>query len=146
MVAPGIAPRPITMRRHATPSRCERHLPVVNVATGVGLLLGGEVGAPRGPRDLGPAHGLDGGDAGEGPEVGVRDPLVGGLDGLEERAGVVEAGVGAVRGLGLAEHGPRGLSRPRELTSGAKRIPALESAWVGGNEGRRTRWSRRCQA
>jgi hypothetical protein len=96
--------------------------PVLNVAAGVGLLLGGEVGAPGGPGDLGAVHGLDGDDARERPEVGVRDPLVGGLDGLEERAGVLEAGVGAVRGLALV-HRPRG-HETALLTSGAKRMPA----------------------
>lgn len=63
------------------------------------MLLGGEVGASGLPGDLGSAHGLDGSHAGEGPEVGVRDPVVGGLDGVKEGAGVLEAGVGAVGGL-----------------------------------------------
>ena len=65
----------------------------------------GKVGAPGSPLDLRAAHLLDGDGARERVEVGVRQPRELLLDGLEQRARDREAGVGAVRGLGVEAHG-----------------------------------------
>jgi len=59
------------------------------------------VGPPRTPLDLGAAHLLNSNDAGEGVQVRVGDPGVCLLDGLEERACVLQTSVGRVATLVL---------------------------------------------
>ena len=74
--------------------------------TAVGRAEGGRPVLPPGPPwDLRALHLLDGRHAGQGPQVGVRDPWELPLDGFEEVAGGFEAGVGAVVGLGVEPHG-----------------------------------------
>lgn len=75
------------------------------------------------PRDDGALHLLHGADARQRPQVRVRDPGELLLDGLEEVAGVLQAGVGAVVRLGREPHrgavaaaGARGgVVRPRRV-------------------------------
>jgi hypothetical protein len=56
------------------------------------------------PGDFWAAHLAHRDGAGERPEVGVGEPGVGGLHGLEEAAGVLEAGVGGVAAFGFVAH------------------------------------------
>lgn len=63
------------------------------------------VGAARSPCDGGTLHLLDGGDAGEGPEVRVGDPGELLLDGFEEVSGGLETCVGAMVAFWCEAHG-----------------------------------------
>ena len=84
----------------------------------------GEVGAARGPLDLGAPHLLDGHGARQSVEVGVGDPGELLLDGLEQRARDAEARVGAVRGLRVEAHGGAvAASRARLGVVGARAVP-----------------------
>jgi len=56
------------------------------------------------PVDVRASHLFDGDDAGKSPQIGVGDPGMLLLDGLEEDAGVLQAGVGRVTAFGLVTH------------------------------------------
>lgn len=82
------------------------------------------VAAARAVRDLGALHLLDGGDAAQDPEVRVADPGEGGLDGLEEVAGGLQTGVGAMVALGSEAHGGAvGTAGAGQLVVGAGGVP-----------------------
>lgn len=70
-----------------------------------GAVLGHTVLAARAPADLGSLHLLDGDDTSECPEIRVGEAGVLLLDGLEEVPDDLEAGVGAMVGLGRETHG-----------------------------------------
>lgn len=69
-----------------------RETPSLGATTYLGLV--GKVSPARLPLAVGASHLFDRDDAGEGPQVGVRDPRVLLLDRLEEPARVFEAGAG----------------------------------------------------
>ena len=62
------------------------------------------IGAARSPWDRRSLHFLNGGDAGQGPEIGICDPGEVGLDGFEEVARGFQACVGAVVAFGCESH------------------------------------------
>ena len=84
----------------------------------------GGVGATGTPLDLRAAHLLHSNHTSEGPEVGVCDARVLFLDGLEQVAGHVQAGIGAPLGLGGEAHGGAvGAARAILDVVGAGRVP-----------------------
>ena len=62
------------------------------------------VGSTGKPRDFGTAHGFDGDNGSESPEIGVGYPWVLRLDGFEEKSRVLETGVCRVASFGFVAH------------------------------------------
>ena len=97
-------------------------------ATATHLGFVGKVSPTGLPLAVGTSHLFDRNDAGEGPQVGVRDPRVLLLDRFEEPARVFEAGAGGKEFLCESLH-------PPAFQDSGLRL-AAERVWRAGRSGR----------